>query len=260
MYAPGHPPTPPRRVPSRAWIVSMRVLFGVLSVCSLGLLLWSPLLRLAIVRRRASDWWLTGAGFVFVCVLLPILGRDGNDEPTGIDNVLIPLLLVVMLGSLAYYLVGDIRHYERLTKQHHPMGGYAATPPVPGYGYGYQYAPTVPMRMSASAPALASTPAPAPPMSAQQPPAAPQQQLQPQPQPQPQQQLQPQPQQQLQPQPQPHPQPQQQLQPQPQPHPQPDPAPQSQPHPQPHPHPQRIDQVRAELDELSDYLRKEEGR
>ncbi|MET9656301.1 hypothetical protein [Streptomyces sp. NPDC006510] len=234
MYAPGHPPTPPRRVPGRAWIVSMRVLFGVLSVCSLGLLLWSPLLRLAIVRRRASDWWLTGAGFVFVCVLLPILGRDGSDEPTGIDNVLIPLLLVTMLGSLAYYLVGDIRHYERLTKQH-PAGGYAAS--MPGYGYGYGYAPTVPMRMS--------TPAPAP-LPAQQPPSR--QPMQPM---QPMRPVQPPTAPQQQPQPQPSPQPQQ---------PQPSPQQPPQPDPSPHPHPQRIDQVRAELDELSDYLRKEEGR
>ncbi|WP_329197862.1 hypothetical protein [Streptomyces sp. NBC_01435] len=210
MYAPGHPPTPPRRVPSRAWIVSMRVLFVVLSVGSVGMLLWSPLLRLAIVRRRASDWWLTGAGFVFVCALLPILGRDGNDEPTGIDNVLIPLLLVTMLGSIAYYLVGDVRHYERLTKQH-PMGGYSVVPPVPGYGYGYPYAPTVPTRMPAAAPMPTPIPAPAP-----APPVRPAQQ------------------------------------------PRPAPRQQQQPHPQPHPH--RIDQVRAELDELSDYLRKEEGR
>ncbi|MES9510124.1 hypothetical protein ABWJ92_27520 [Streptomyces sp. NPDC000609] len=210
MYAPGHPPTPPRRVPSRAWIVSMRVLFVVLSVASVGILLWSPLLRLAIVRRRASDWWLTGAGFVFVCVLIPILGRDGNDEPTGIDNVLIPLLLATMLGSLAYYLVGDVRHYDRLTKQH-PMGGYCAVPPVPGYGYGYPYAPTVPTRMPAAAPMPAPLPVPAP-----APPVQPAQQ------------------------------------------PRPTPQQQQQPHPQPHPH--RIDQVRAELDELSDYLRKEEGR
>ncbi|MFC9755637.1 hypothetical protein [Streptomyces sp. NPDC056921] len=224
MYAPGHPPTPPRRVPSRAWIVSMRVLFGVLSVGSLGILLWAPLLRLAIVRRRAYDWWLTGAGFVFVCVLLPVLGRDGSDEPTGIDFFLIPLLLVVMLGSLAYYLVGDIRHYERLTRQQ-PVTGYGYGHGY-GHGYGYQQAPTVPMRRSTPAPApmpmAAPTPVPSPPLPVQQPPVAPQ--LQPQPQP--------------------------QLQPQPQPS----------PRPQSHPHPQRIDQVRAELDELSDYLRKEEGR
>ncbi|SCF87962.1 hypothetical protein [Streptomyces sp. Ncost-T10-10d] len=211
MYAPGHPPTPPRRVPSRAWIVSMRVLFVVLSVCSLGLLLWSPLLRLAIVRRRTSDWWLTGAGFVFVCVLLPILGRDGNDEPTGIDNILILLLLLAMAAASAYYLVGDIRHYEQLTKRN-LMGGYA--PPVPGYGY----APTVPMRVPAPAPMPVQQPPLRQPM---QPPAAPPQQYQ-----------------------------------QPQPHPSVHP----QPHPQPNPRPQRIDQVRAELDELSDYLRKEEGR
>ncbi|MFJ1889331.1 hypothetical protein [Streptomyces sp. NPDC088170] len=222
MYAPGHPPTPPRRVPSRAWIVSMRVLFLVLSVGSVGILLWSPLLRLAIVRRRASDWWLTGAGFVFVCVLIPVLGRDGNDEPTGIDNVLIPLLLVTMLGSIAYYLVGDVRHYDRLTKQH-PMGGYSAVPPAPGYGYGYPYAPTVPTRMPSAAPMPAPIPAqaPAPLVRPAQQPQQPQQ---------------------------PQPSPWQQQQPHPQ------------PHPTPHPHPHRIDQVRAELDELSDYLREEEGR
>ncbi|MFJ5814800.1 hypothetical protein ACIQGT_13015 [Streptomyces sp. NPDC093108] len=222
MYAPGHPPTPPRRVPSRAWIVSMRVLFLVLSVGSVGILLWSPLLRLAIVRRRASDWWLTGAGFVFVCVLIPVLGRDGNDEPTGIDNVLIPLLLVTMLGSIAYYLVGDVRHYDRLTKQH-PMGGYSAVPPAPGYGYGYPYAPTVPTRMPSAAPMPAPIPAqaPAPLVRPAQQPQQPQQ---------------------------PQPSPWQQQQPHPQ------------PHPAPHLHPHRIDQVRAELDELSDYLREEEGR
>ncbi|MFJ6012667.1 hypothetical protein [Streptomyces sp. NPDC092952] len=212
MYAPVPPPmpTPPRRVPGRAWIVSMRVLFPLLTVGSIGLLLWTPLLRLAIVRRRAVDWWLTGAGFVFVCVLLPILGRDGSEEPTGIDNVLIPLLLLVMAGSIAYYLVGDIRHYDRLTKTQHPAPGYA-------------YVQTVPV-LPSSAPAPA--PAAFPPQQQRQMPQPPQQQ---QPQPQHQQQ-----------------QPQsQQQQPQP---------------PQPQQQPQRIEQVRAELDELSDYLRKAEGR
>ncbi|MFD8381579.1 hypothetical protein ACFV2X_24085 [Streptomyces sp. NPDC059679] len=58
--------------------------------------------------------------------------------------------------------------------------------------------------------------------------------------------------------------PQQQLQPQ-QPLPphqpvQPQPQPQAQPQPQPQPQPQRIQRVRAELDELSDYLRREQGR
>ncbi|MFE4328588.1 hypothetical protein ACFRQM_03795 [Streptomyces sp. NPDC056831] len=219
MYAPGHPPTPPRRVPSRAWTVSMRVLFVVLAVCSFGLLLWSPLLRLAIVRRRTSDWWLTGAGFVFVCVLLPILGREGNDEPTGIDNILIPLLLLAMAAASAYYLVGDIRHYEQLTKRD-LMGGYA--PSAPGYGY----APTVPMRVPAPAPMPVQQ---SPLRQPMQPPAAPPQQYQP-------------------------------PQPRPSAHPRPNPRPNPQPHPQPHAQPQRIDQVRAELDELSDYLRKEEGR
>lgn len=227
MYAPGQPPTAPRRVPSRAWIVSMRVLFTVLSVFSLGLLLWAPLLRLAIVRRRALDWWMTGAGFVLICVLLPIIGRDGSDsDPHGVDNVLIPLLLLAMVAAPTHYLVADIRHYAQLTRQN-VMGG--LMPPMPGYAY----APTVPMQTPVQAPMQPIGQPPAPQHYAPQP-YAPQQYQQPHP--------------------------------TPQPHPAPQPAPpthQPQPStPQPHstPHPQRLDQVRAELDELSDYLRKEEGR
>ncbi|MCX5140765.1 MULTISPECIES: hypothetical protein [unclassified Streptomyces] len=204
MNAPGYPPTAPRRIPTRAWIVSMRVLFTVLSVFSCGLLLWAPLLRLAIVRRRTSDWWLTGAGFVLICVLLPVIGRDGSDtDAHGVDYVLIPLLLLAMVAAPTHYLVADIRHYAELTRQH-TMGGPGMpggpVPPVPGYGY----APTVPIQ----------TPGPAPA-------------------------------------PQPYP-----------PHPYPGPNPTPPPDRQPHtaPQPQRLDQVRAELDELSDYLRKEEGR
>ncbi|WP_328627474.1 hypothetical protein OHA88_27615 [Streptomyces sp. NBC_00353] len=214
MYGPGHPPPPtpmpPRRLPSRAWIVSMRVLFVVLSVGSIGLLLWAPLLRLAIVRRRTSDWWVTGAGFVFVCVLLPIIGRDGsNADANGIDFVLIPMLLLAMLGAPVYYLVADIRHYEQLEKQ--PFGG-GYLPP----GYGYT---TVPVQQ----------PRPAQPQQHQ-----PQQYQQHQP---------------------PRYQPAQ-----------PQSSPSQPAHPQSSPPqpastpPHRIDQVRAELDELSDYLRKEEDR
>lgn len=202
MYAPGQPPTAPRRVPSRAWIVSMRVLFTALAVCSCGMLLWAPLLRLAFVRRRAADWWVSGAGFVLALTLLLVIGRDG-EEAHGVDFVFIPMLFLAMAAAAAYYLVADIRHYAQLTRQN-TLGGHL--PPGPGYAY----APTAPMQ----------TPMPSP-------------RGQPLP---------------------PHPYPQQPYQ-QPQP-------PAQQPHstPQPQPHPQRIDQVRAELDELSDYLRKEEGR
>ncbi|MFF9349569.1 hypothetical protein [Streptomyces sp. NPDC014734] len=224
MYAPGHPPTPPRRVPSRAWTVSMRVLFTVLSVGSFGLLLWSPLLRLAVVRRRALDTWLAGAGFVFVCVLLPVLGREGDDEPTALDGVLIALLLLTTAASLAYYFVGDVRHHERLAAQHlaaqHLAGGY----PPRSAGHAHMYATTMPMRPSAPAPAPASGPMPGPAPVPQPPSYGPAPAMgQPA-------------------------------------------APPSRPGTPPHPPspssppPQRIEQVRAELDELSAYLRKEEGR
>ncbi|NEC65683.1 hypothetical protein [Streptomyces sp. SID9727] len=202
MYAPGLPPTVPRRVPGRAWIVSMRVLFTLLAVCSLGLLLWAPLLRLAFVRRRALDWWVAGAGFAFVCAMVPVLGRDEPDvEPHGIDNVLIPLLLLVLAGACAHYLVADVRFHARLTgkaagfPQAGPGYAYAVTVPTPPYGQPQPYPPH-PGRQH---------PYPLPPTRCPQPEDA-------------------------------------------------RPAPR---HPAP---PQRIDQVRAELDELSDYLRKEEGR
>ncbi|MFF9401150.1 hypothetical protein ACF1FX_10540 [Streptomyces sp. NPDC014646] len=255
MYAPGHPPTPPRRVPSRAWIVSMRVLFIALAVCSLGLLLWTPLLRLAIVRRRKTDWWLTGAGFLFVCVLLPILGRDGSDDPTGIDYVLIPLLLLVLAAAVGYYLVEDIRHYERLRRPA-PVIGYG-DPTVPGYGHPLMAPMGVPPVAPVSGAAATPVPAPFPaPVRHQQPAPTPV-----------------------------HP---PRYQPQPPTASQPPVAPQGQPPVAPHPHaasapapgpaprpshpsqasdpsppqqePRRIDQVRAELDELSAYLRKEDGR
>ncbi|MCM2413654.1 hypothetical protein [Streptomyces sp. RKAG290] len=207
MYAPGYPPTAPHRVPSRAWIVSMRVLFCALSVFSIGMLLWAPLLRLAIVRRRVFDWWLTGGAFVAVLAILLVVGRDDGDAH-GIDFVLIPLLLLGMLAAPVHYLVADVRHYGRVTGQK-TMGGYVPPAPAPGYGY----ATTVP---STGQPGPG--PQPVPPQQT-----FPQQTF-----------------------PQPHYQ-----QPQP---------PQQTPPPAQYPQPQRIDQVRAELDELSDYLRKEEGR
>ncbi|MEU2248115.1 hypothetical protein [Streptomyces sp. NPDC019224] len=185
----------------------MRVLFVALSVLSIGLLLWTPLIRLAIVRRRALDWWTAVAGLVFVCVLLAVLGRDGSDaEANSTDYMLLSLLLLAMMGAVAHYLTAEIRHYAQLT-------GKGPVPAHPGPGYGY----------------MTTVPVPTPPYG--------------------------------QPQPQPYP---------PHPHQQPYPLPLTRcpqpedvrpaPEPRQHPAPQRIDQVRAELDELSDYLRKGEDR
>ncbi|MGW2477984.1 hypothetical protein [Streptomyces sp. NPDC001665] len=197
MYAPGLPPTAPRRVPGRAWIVAMRVLFILLAVCSLGFVLWAPLLRLAFVRRRALDWWAAGAGFVFTCVVIAVLGRNEPDvEADSLDSAFIALQLLVLAAVCVYYLVADVRFCARLTGKGTGL---------PHQGSGYAYVTTVPT----------------PPYGQQQPyPPHPGQQ-------------------------QPYPLPLTRC-------PQPEDA-------RPAP-PQRIDQVRAELDELSDYLRKEEGR
>lgn len=221
MYAPGYPQSVPPRVPGRAWIVSMRVLFCALSVFSIGFLLWAPLLRLAFVRRRAFDRWLAGGAFAAVFAILMILGRNEH-EATGIDFFLIFLLFVGMVSAPVYYVAAEIRHYGRRGAKQYAMGGYV--PPTPGYAY----ATTMP---------VTGKPGPAP-----QPPH--QQQTYPQ-----------------------QPLSQQPLSQQPfssqqygqRQSPPLTPAPPLTPYPQqPRPQPQRIDQVRAELDELSDYLRKEE--
>ncbi|MFI6861194.1 hypothetical protein ACIBKZ_15035 [Streptomyces sp. NPDC050421] len=183
----------------------MRVLFTVLSVFSCGLLLWVPLLRLAIVRRRTVDWWLAGAGFALVCVLLPFPTDDARNG--GGDYVSTVLMVLAMLAALTHYLVADTRHYAQLMREN-ATGG--PVPPTPGHAY----APTVPVPEPVQSPGQPHAPQPYPPQQYQQPRSTP-------------------------------------------------PTHQPQPpaqHPSAAPRPQRIDQVRAELDELSDYLRKEEGR
>lgn len=110
----------------------MRVLFCALSVFSIGILLWAPLLRLAFVRRKAFDWWMAAGAFAFVVAIVMGIGRDQH-EAHGIDFVLIPLLLLAMLIAPVYYLVADIRHYGQRGAKQHAVGGYV--PPTPGYAY-----------------------------------------------------------------------------------------------------------------------------
>ncbi|MET7615840.1 hypothetical protein [Streptomyces sp. NPDC005408] len=184
MHGHGFGPAQPDR-PTTGTLVTLRMVFAVLTVLSCGLLAWIPMLRLAIVTRRALHWGLFCAvlvlniGFVvYVGVAVP---DDENQELS--DATAITMLLWILgtvVGALTYYLYAEIRHYEQLAAP-------SMTPPsgpVAGYGYGYP-----------------------PPVQAHQ---------------------------------------------------QPTPVPQ--PQPQPQPARPRIDQVRAELDELSNLLRKEEGK
>ncbi|KUM72041.1 hypothetical protein [Streptomyces curacoi] len=212
----GHGYTQPvKQPPPTGWLVFLRVFFVVISVLSFGLLMWTMMLRLAIVTRKALDWGLFALSIVVEILGLYLMGSEPGEEIhtaggwTGFALVIGGLVL-----SISYYLSADIRHFHQLR-----FPAYRGQqPPAPAYGYPQApspYAasttpqsPPLPQTSAPPSPPLPRTPAPPTPMSrdaAQHTPVPP------------------------------------------------PPAPQR-------PAPARIDQVRAELDELSDYLRQHDGR
>ncbi|MCZ0209797.1 hypothetical protein OZK63_30820 [Streptomyces sp. UMAF16] len=216
----GQPVTQP---PHTAWLVCLRVLFVVLGIVTIGFLSWAMPLRLAIVTRRPLDWGLFVAVLAADLLGVVLLGLEPGEEihTTG-GYVGLILVLGSLVGSIAYYLAADIQHFA-LRRQ-----AYAAMSGVPAYGYpapaAAYGATTVPTAPTAPAPAVPTAPAPVPHRA----PGAP------------------------------HTPPPVSHTPPPAPYaPVPGPPP-AVPLPRP-PAPARIEQVRAELDELSDYLRRQDG-
>ncbi|GGZ24039.1 hypothetical protein GCM10010387_16660 [Streptomyces inusitatus] len=279
MHGPGYAPQPPDRRPGTAVLITLRVVFVALSLLGFGLLSWAAMLRLAIVRGRRLDWVLFGITFVTAIGIIVLLGElessstsnsPKSEEPadmTPLDIVAALTMIALAIGVSVHYLVADIRHYQRpfpaaagqpspysvtppihgLSAPPHPPAGYGYPPqgpatPAPGYGYppgrppAYGYpsnrpAPASPPPRPPARPTPRPTPTPAAPSPyTATPPTVPA--------PSPYTAQAPQ-------QPPPHQQ-------------QPDPV--AYPTPPPVAGTPRIDQVRAELDELSDYLRKEQGR
>lgn len=234
MHGYGYPPELPTARPSPATLTVLRVVFVVLTVLSCGFLAWAAMLRLAIVTRRPRDWGL----FVLSLALTAGLGVYMDGLPGGdtelTDSQAFTTLgwMFALLGGVTwYYLFSDLRHFgpngpTAVAARARTAIGYPVAGPVQGYGY----PSATPVH---GKPPYGTPPLPHHPQGPTTPYSSVPQQHQPQ-----------------QHQPQQHQPPQHQPQ-------------QSQPNPppkRPGP-PQRLDQVRAELDELSDYLRKEgEGR
>ncbi|MER5944832.1 hypothetical protein ABT127_02075 [Streptomyces sp. NPDC001904] len=206
----GHGYAPPPRLPSSGAQAGLRVLFVAIAVLSCGFLAFVPVLRLAVTTRRKVDWGVfAGVAAVQLLCWAGVISDPGAEEfTTWWGNTAMGLMLVNMVVSITYYLVGDIRSVRSNPL---PVGPapYGMQPPPPVYGYPqpqqYPQAPVAPpvhgmtTQTGGTAPLPNPTPAPTP-----------------------------------------------------------TPAPAPQPNGQGQP-PQRIDQVRAELDELSDYLRKQDG-
>ncbi|POX38251.1 hypothetical protein C3486_23995 [Streptomyces sp. Ru73] len=211
----GPAPAPPPRPLQQGTAVLLRVVFVAVAVLSLGMLAWVTLLRAALVHRRPVAWWLFGVNAALTVPLLAVVGSVPESDWRG--DAALALILLQLVGAVAYYLVIDIRARTRSLAAYGP-GHARTTHPfgTPAYGapaYGSTAIPGAPAGYPSGAMYEQQTmpSAPARPYASPQPPYAP-------------------------------------------PAPAPAPAP-----PQPHPRPQRIDQVRAELDELSDYLRRGDG-
>ncbi|CAM5741925.1 Integral membrane protein OS=Streptomyces alboniger OX=132473 GN=CP975_14280 PE=4 SV=1 [Streptomyces alboniger] len=196
---------PVRQAPPTGLLVFLRVLFVVISVMSCGLLMWTMMLRLAVVTRRALDWWLCAVVIVAEALGLYLIGSEPGEEihtPGGWTGL--AFLLGTLVASVSYYLAADVRHFQQIR-----FSGYAPQQPsAPAYGY--------PQAQTQGQSPYNATTAPQHP--------APQ-----------------------------HPAPQHPI-----PHSSAPRTPVPPPPPQ-RPAPARIDQVRAELDELSDYLRRQDG-
>ncbi|WP_406114909.1 hypothetical protein [Streptomyces sp. NBC_01014] len=233
MYGPGPEPSSPSPAPSGNSRIFLRVLFAASSLLTCGFLMSLPLFRIALLRGRRYDWALAVVSVPVAVTCFAVVGELPEADPR--TDMAMAFMMLCAVASAVYFLVVDLRHHDRLQQGAAP--GYFATPQgypphaqtVSGYGF----------------------PPSGHPMPGPQPMQQPVQQSM-----QPMQQPMSQPVQHPAPQPMPVPQPQHTPPPAQQ-------APHQPPQPPRPPHrssPHRIDQVRAELDELSDYLRKEEGR
>ncbi|MFB6549848.1 hypothetical protein [Streptomyces sp. NPDC056405] len=223
------------RPPSRgaATVITLRVLFAAAGFLTCGLLACVPLFRIAVLRGRGLDWTVAWLSLPASIGCLAVVGSlPEGDRRT---DVAMAALLLIGAAASAYFLVFDIRLHAAPRQ----FTGYAPPPGAPVAHYGPThpagpYAPTL-------VPQPPHTPAPQPAHPGFQAPRTPMHQAPVSQAPVSQAPLSPAPVTQT-----PVPQ-----TPVPQ-GPAPTPPPQ-------HPTPARIDQVRAELDELSDYLRKHDG-
>ncbi|MFK4596258.1 hypothetical protein [Streptomyces pristinaespiralis] len=179
MHGHGYAPPQPTRPPT-AVLVVLRIVFVALALLSVGFLAWAAMLRLAVVRRRRSDWvlfWLSLALTVTVFVVIGEFSTTGTapvaeEDPTALDFVCVGVLFALAIGVPTHYLVAEIRHYQEPRPGWQPAGSpygppvagargpYGAQPPAPAYGYPPSAAPVVPAPGYGYPPVSAAPPVP----------------------------------------------------------------------------------------------------
>ncbi|MCD2466424.1 hypothetical protein MBT42_23065 [Streptomyces sp. MBT42] len=124
-------PAPPRATGPTAATITVRVLITVLVVLSLGFLAWVAMLRIAIMRRTGRDWALFWGQLVLnVGCVVPLEQRFAG---TWMNTAGMIVLLVQMALVTCYFLVVDIRHHQPA-----PVVIMVPSPPLsPSRPYGY---------------------------------------------------------------------------------------------------------------------------
>ncbi|MFI0981389.1 hypothetical protein ACH4SP_30815 [Streptomyces sp. NPDC021093] len=147
-------------------LITLRVVFTALALCTCGLLSWAATLRIAILRKRASDWLLFGAVLLLGVATLIILGEFGapvSEDPdapadlNAVDYMCLAVVFALSVGSATHFLIADIRHFRRrpepvwgpfhsmpVTNQPRMYGGQPGPVPGPAYGYPPQHHPHQP--------------------------------------------------------------------------------------------------------------------
>lgn len=198
MY--GNDGAPPTR--GAATVIALRVLFAAAGLLSCGLFACLPLFQVALRRGRWFDWAAAWTTLPVSIGLLMVVGTVPYDDHRG--DVALTGSLVLSAGSVAYYLVSDIRFHRARRRSTEYASHHAQTVPE-----GHAHPLPLPYVPPYIGPSARQRYVPEPPVAGAYPSGTPM----------------------------PHP-----GVPRPAP---PGPA-----------APARIDQVRAELDELSDYLRR----
>ncbi len=129
MHGPGL--TPPRSQPTPAGLITLRVVFTVLALGSCGLLSWAALLRTAVLRRRTSDWLLFAGQLVVVITTVIVMAAFGAPPS---DDPDVPTrsngVDYVCLAILIAVSIAAATYFLIADVQHFRQ------PPAPAYGWG----------------------------------------------------------------------------------------------------------------------------
>ncbi|MFD7628671.1 hypothetical protein ACFV7Q_22000 [Streptomyces sp. NPDC059851] len=165
MHGPGLQPQQGPQ-PSSGGVVALRVLFALIPVLSCGFFGWATMVRLAILTRRTVDWVLLVVNFALTVAWVMLIDADPTPNTDGWQgNTGAFGTILTGIATCIYFLVADIRHYDRLAAARaaawYPAQPAPYVPPQQTQpsqaGYGYPQAQTQPMQ-----PRLQAQPMPQP--------------------------------------------------------------------------------------------------